>query len=198
MSDGFPALTTKKLYWKGVVTELLWFLKGETNIKYLVNNNCHIWDGDAYKHYINSHEIKFNSDGKWKKPIKNNDGEYYHPEPFNKEEFIEHILNDDAFAKKWGQMGPIYGKQWRNWPSNNPILFDEIQLIIGWKAYAENGKLKIDRENIDQIEKLINDIKTDPDSRRLIVNSWNPADLPITDYRNNNELYQDYLKDFKK
>ena len=97
MSKGFPLLTTKKMYWKGIVTELLWFLRGDTNIKYLVDNDCHIWDGDAYKNFekwYNEHSCKENYTG------------YYVP---TKEEFIRLIKTKDEFAEKHGDLGPIYG-----------------------------------------------------------------------------------------
>jgi len=93
MKDGFPLLTTKKMAWKTMVTELLWFLRGDTNIKYLVDNNCHIWDGDAYKNYL-----------KW---AGNN--------PLTIEEFIEKIKTDSDFAGVYGELGKIYGYGWRNW-----------------------------------------------------------------------------------
>jgi len=132
MSEGFPLLTTKKVFWKGIVTELLWFLRGETNIKYLVENGNNIWVGDAYKKYeIWANEI-----------IKNHNYLKY-----TKKEFIEKIKADNEFAKEWGELGPIYGKQWRNW------------------------------SNIDQIQQAIHTLKTNPDSRRIIVNAWNVGEL---------------------
>lgn len=100
--------------------------------------------------------------------------------PLTKEEFINKIKTDDEFAKKWGSLGKIYGKQWRSW---EVITLDE--------EYVTR------RHYIDQIQNLINDIKTNPDSRRLMVNAWNVADLPVTDYRTDDELYQDYLKNFE-
>ena len=145
MSDGFPLLTTKKMYWKGIVTELLWFLRGDTNIKYLVDNNCHIWDGDAYKNFCNSHTERF----------------------VTQEEFIERIKDDDEFAKQWGDLGPVYGKQWRRLIHHFPKTYPEVsqyEQYIGVKT-------------IDQITNLINDLKTNPDSRRLMVNAWNVGEL---------------------
>ena len=108
MSEGFPLLTTKKMAWKTMVTELLWFLKGDTNIKFLVDNDCHIWDGDAYKNYLNL-ATKVDENGK----IVN----LTYPEnALSKEEFINKIKqNEWDFAKTWGELGPIYGKQWRGW-----------------------------------------------------------------------------------
>jgi thymidylate synthase len=108
--DGkFPLLTTKKMYFKGIVTELLWFLRGETNIKSLVDNDCHIWDGDALKNFnkhIDEENAKISSD-----PLS-----MYQPRArWGMEEFIERIKTDPEFAKTWGNLGPIYGKQWRAW-----------------------------------------------------------------------------------
>jgi thymidylate synthase len=164
MSDGFPLLTTKKMPFKTITTELLWFLRGDTNIKYLVDNNCHIWDGDAYKNYL-----------KW---AGNN--------PLTIEEFIEKIKTDSDFAGVYGELGPIYGKQWRKW---NKVNFDNM--IVDYSGDNTGYTL---HEPIDQIQNLINDLKTNPDSRRLLVSAWNPADLPVTDYRTDDELYQDYLR----
>ena len=148
MKDGFPLLTTKKMPFKTIVTELLWFLRGNTNIKFLVDNNCHIWDGDAYKRFYN--ETQKGLDSMFLK----NEG----PNkivPFTQEEFINKIKTDDEFAKKWGELGPVYGKQWRNWD---------------W--YTLDGA-----DKVDQIANLINDLKTNPDSRRLMVNAWNVGEL---------------------
>jgi len=133
MSDGFPLLTTKKMAFKTMVTELLWFLRGDTNIKYLVDNNCHIWNGDAYRSY--SEKIQ-----PWEPHL-------------DQEMFINKIKTNDEFAKKWGELGPIYGKQWRKW--------------YGWKNHSLT----------DQITNLINDLKTNPDSRRLMVSAWNVGEL---------------------
>jgi len=130
MKDGFPLLTTKKMAWKTMVTELLWFLRGDTNIKYLVDNNCHIWDGDAYKRYVNSPEVKI---------------------PYSKEDFINKIKTDKEWEDKWGDLGPIYGAQWRFWNK-----YDDY---------------------VDQIANLISELKTNPDSRRLMVNAWNVGEL---------------------
>jgi thymidylate synthase len=156
MKDGFPLLTTKKMYWKGIVTELLWFLRGDTNIKFLVDNDCHIWDGDAYKSY-SDHFIG------------------YEDVP-NKELFIEQIKTDDDFAKKWGELGPVYGKQWRKWKkSDSFIVEDDVwKNNEGWCSLRDFNK---DELYIDQIQNLINDLKTNPDSRRLMVNAWNVAEI---------------------
>ena len=132
MAQGFPLLTTKKMAWNVMVAELLWFLRGDTNIKFLLDYDCHIWDGDAYKNYS----------------IKN-----FGKTISTKEEFIKRIKTDEVFAKEYGDLGPIYGKQWREWNI--------------WNGY----------EPIDQIQNLINELKTNPDSRRLMVNAWNVGEL---------------------
>jgi thymidylate synthase len=154
MSEGFPLLTTKKMAWKTMVTELLWFLRGDTNIKYLVDNNCHIWDGDAYKNYCKTYpdvEKTFQYEGSNIEVRK-----------MTQEEFINEIKTDDVFAKKWGELGPIYGKQWRSWE----------------KWYIDENKRYLTfTKKIDQIQNLINDLKTNPDSRRLMVNAWNVGEL---------------------
>jgi len=140
MKDGFPLLTTKKMAIKTMMTELKWFLKGDTNIKYLVENGCNIWNGDAYKNYLKDHSEGF--------------------EGLKKEDFIERIKTDDEFAKKWGELGPIYGKQWRNWKINliDPHTMEFVTPI-------------------DQIKNLIEEIKNNPNSRRLMVSAWNVAEM---------------------
>jgi thymidylate synthase len=162
MSEGFPLLTTKRMAWKTMITELLWFLKGDTNIKYLVDNNCHIWDGDAYKRYV-----------KWvESPENQNNKNEIVKIPMSKEDFIKTIKGDDeivkkmgkrycdGFAKMWGELGPIYGKQWRQWQ--------------GWMEYDGDKKGSI---WYDQIQRLITDLNQNPDSRRLMVSAWNVGEL---------------------
>jgi thymidylate synthase len=127
MSKGFPILTTKKVAWKTMVTELKWFLRGDTNIKYLVDNGCNIWNGDAYKNYR----------------IKQVPHDHFETE----EEFVELIKTNDKFATKWGELGPIYGKQWR------------------------------DINRVDQLENLIVGLIKNPNGRRHIVDSWNVEEL---------------------
>jgi thymidylate synthase len=139
MSDGFPLLTTKKMAWKSIVTELLWFLRGDTNIKFLLDYNCHIWDGDAYKNYLEHTQ---------------------HEASYTKEQFINLIKTDKDWANVWGDLGPIYGKQWRQWQ--------------GWMDMDGNEKGSL---WYDQILRLVNDLKTNPDSRRLMVSAWNVGEL---------------------
>ncbi len=153
MKDGFPLLTTKKMPFKTIVTELLWFLRGDTNIKYLVDNNCHIWDGDCYQAYLK----------KCEEIVRTTNIFSDEPERYTQEEFINKIKTDDEFAKKWGELGPIYGKQWRSWEGY------QHGMILGAGLSKE--------QPIDQIQNLINDLKTNPDSRRLMVNAWNIGEL---------------------
>jgi thymidylate synthase len=162
--DGFPLLTTKKMAWKTMVTELLWFLKGDTNIKFLVDNGTSIWNGDAYKNYLKHNDEVSNY---W---IKKNPEIESRWKPFTKEEFINKIKTDDEFAKKWGELGPIYGAQWRSWRVGKGIE-TSLPHPDGGNIY-EAGSMYI-----DQIQNLINDLKTNPDSRRLMVNAWNVGEL---------------------
>jgi thymidylate synthase len=173
--------------WKTMVTELLWFLRGDTNIKYLVDNNCHIWDGDAYQAYIKRYN-KGEYVGKTKL-LENSKKNRILTEPFTIEEFIDKIKTDDEFAKKWGELGPIYGKQWRSWGRKNVTNYDlenvkssdkvkVMDLIHNRGDYSKyDVKVTYQNNSIDQIQNLINDLKTNPDSRRLMVTAWNPADL---------------------
>ena len=164
MQDGFPLLTTKKVAFKTMVTELLWFLKGDTNIKYLVDNGCNIWNGDAYRNYLNHYTDEceyrvayFDKETKFR--------------PYTQEEFIEVIKTNDEFAEQWGDLGPIYGGQWRSWKADSLIKTTLKDPLLGEDTYVEGTKY------IDQIANLINDLKTNPDSRRLMVNAWNVGEL---------------------
>jgi len=140
MQDGFPLLTTKKMAIKSIMTELKWFLKGDTNIKYLIDNGCNIWNGDAYKNY--------------QQEFKPTPWEFT---PNTIHEFINNIKTDDEFAEKWGELGPIYGHQWRDWT-------------------VESG---YENQWVDQIKVLINNLKDNPDNRRLMVSAWNVGDLHL-------------------
>jgi thymidylate synthase len=167
MSDGFPILTTKKVAFKTMVVELLWFMTGNTNIKYLVENGCHIWDGDAYKNYLNvvmyeKPDYLHEKHGHLKMSVKKEDDNYL---PLTQEEFINRIKTDDKF-RHWGELGPVYGKQWRSW---NTKQFESLN--DGNFGYRYNDV------PIDQIKTLINDLKTNPDSRRLMVSAWNVGEL---------------------
>jgi thymidylate synthase len=161
MQEGFPLLTTKKMAWKTMVTELIWFLRGDTNIKYLVDNGCHIWDGDAYKNYLKGGDIKWLKHIEVETPL----GKMNVPIPYTQEEFINKIKTDGEFAKKWGELGPIYGKQWRSWKRYRKVEDIEHKETLHIIDY------------IDQIANSIDLLKTDPDSRRNRVNAWNVGEL---------------------
>jgi thymidylate synthase len=115
MSEGFPLLTTKKMPFKTIVTELLWFLKGDTNIKYLVDNNCHIWDGDAYKNFVIKSKQKYGEDFS----------------VLSMEQFITSLEVDSDFAAEWGELGPVYGAGWRNWngKSDDKLYEDYLKKV---------------------------------------------------------------------
>jgi len=147
MRDGFPLLTTKRMYTNGIATELKWFLRGDTNIKFLVDNGCNIWNGDAYKNYRNNFEPT-----PWQFT------------PYTMDEFINEIKTNDEFAQKWGELGAIYGKQWREWGARY-----ETNYILGETKRVKPG--------IDQLKNLIDEIKSNPDSRRLMVSAWNIEQL---------------------
>jgi len=161
MSEGFPLLTTKKMPFRLIATELMWFLRGDTNIKFLVDNDCHIWDGDAYKKYHTTWEMDT----------------YGVLDALSQEEFINKIKTDDEFAKKWGDLGPVYGKQWRAWTYLTIEKKEDIdgidELICGADMFDSYRYYR----TVDQIANLINDLKTNPDSRRLMVTAWNVGEL---------------------
>lgn len=139
LSQGFPAVTTKKLYFNSVVHELLWFFKGTGNIEYLAQNNVHIWDEWPFKAYLEKNNLSIPevNSPEWKAQMK---------------DFIGKVATDHEFAMKWGDLGPVYGVQWRKWPD------------------GKGG-------HIDQIAQAIETIKTNPDSRRNIVTAWNAAEI---------------------
>ncbi|MBX7224730.1 MAG: thymidylate synthase [Chitinophagales bacterium] len=150
LQQGFPLLTTKKLHLKSIIHELLWFLKGDTNIQYLARNGVRIWDDWPYSKYVNSQDYNGES-------IK---------------DFAQKIADDDDFAKKWGELGPVYGHQWRSWPT-------------------PDGRI------VDQIAQLIHTIKHNPDSRRMIVSAWNVADIDQMTLPPCHCLFQFYVADGK-
>ncbi len=140
LQDGFPLLTTKKVNIKAIIHELLWFLKGETNIQYLVQNDIKIWNEWAFQVYLEKNHLESQYprySEQWKQKL---------------DEFVQNIKTDDHFAKHWGELGPIYGKQWTRWS-------------------APNG------QEINQIQNVIDLIKNDPTSRRIIVSGWNVGEI---------------------
>lgn len=162
LSKSFPLLTTKKVFWKGVAIELLWFLSGDTNIKFLVDNGVHIWDEWPYDKYV--------------KELTNEHGVFC--DMLTQDEFIQKIKDDADFAKKWGSIGDGgYGAQWRNYGEVKP---DDISNNINpskWinELYDTSNRIK-SIKGFDQISWLINEIKTNPNSRRLIVWAFDPKD----------------------
>ncbi|MFT4970022.1 MAG: thymidylate synthase [Chitinophagales bacterium] len=137
LREGFPLLTTKKVFTRGIIHEVLWFIKGSTNIQYLVQNGVGIWNEWPFQSYLKQTNLeekfpKYTEE--WKAELKS---------------FVERIKTDDDFAAQYGELGPVYGKQWRNF------------------------------EGVDQLQNVIDDIKAKPDSRRLIVSAWNPKDIPV-------------------
>lgn len=139
LAKGFPLVTTKKIFTKSVIHELLWFIRGDSNLKYLAENDVHIWDEWPYKAYLVSNGMNIpptNSD-EWREGLA---------------AFVSRIKSDDAFAREYGELGPIYGYQWRSWPTP-------------------------DGRQIDQMTEVVKKIKSDPHSRRLIVSAWNVADI---------------------
>jgi thymidylate synthase len=137
LAEGFPLVTSKKVHLKSILHELLWFIRGDTNIRYLVENGVGIWNDWPYQSWL-------------RETGQDQDYVMYSPEWKAKmKEFIERIKTDADFAAQYGDLGPVYGHQWRNF------------------------------EGVDQLAQLVDDIKTNPDSRRLIVSAWNPKDIPV-------------------
>ena len=169
LQAGFPIITTKKVPFGLIKSELLWFLRGDTNIRFLLAHHNHIWDEWAFKNWIESSDytgpdmtdfgLRSESDPEFK--------QVYLEE---KKKFDQKILNDDVFAKKYGELGNVYGAQWRHWQTRN-------------------GKF------IDQIKNVIEDIKNNPTSRRLIVTAWNPEDIPSAALPPCHVLFQFYVND---
>lgn len=159
LEEGFPLLTTKKLPWKAIVVELLWFLRGDTNIKYLLENGVHIWTADAYRVYCR----RLNNDS------------ISGFEPVSKERFEWQILNMPAFAEEHGDLGPVYGAQWRKWPGIGGLF----------------------PKHIDQIKGVIESIKGNPEGRRHIVTAWNPAEVDSMALPPCHCLFQFYVHDGK-
>lgn len=149
LSEGFPLLTTKRMHLKSIIYELLWFIKGDTNIKYLVDHDVRIWNEWPFEKYRNSSD--------------------YQNETI--EEFVEKIKNDDIFAQKYGDLGPVYGKQWRHFGNDDDF--------------------------VDQLKQVIEEIKKNPDSRRLIVCAWNPLEVSQMALPPCHSLFQFYVNDGK-
>lgn len=159
MAEGFPLLTTKKMFTKGIIYELLWFLQGNTNIQYLVKNGVNIWAPDAYREYSNKCSAHSEEWNEWMRD--NGDGTL---SMYTIDEFIEKIKTDDKFATKWGDLGPIYGSQWVDWRLLN-------------KINPKNGEIFIGNQSINQIKEVMDKLLNKPDDRRMIVSAWNVGEI---------------------
>ena len=168
LAKGFPLLTTKKVHFNSVLTELLWFLKGDTNIKYLLERNNHIWTDWRYKAYLQDHA---------KRTTPNS------PKPLSMAEFESLLVNDPTIAEAYGDIGKGYGHQWRN--------FGELPEL---RPYSKDVKYQ---EGFDQISWIINEIRTNPKSRRLIVSGWNPHEVDKVDLPPCHTLFQFHVQDGK-
>ncbi|MRN06900.1 thymidylate synthase [Lactobacillus sp. 0.1XD8-4] len=171
LNKGFPILTTKKVPFGLIKSELLWFLRGDTNIRFLLQHKNHIWDEWAFKKWVESsdyHGPDMTDFGhRWLK-----DPEFKKVYLQEKKAFCDRVLTDDEFAKKYGDLGLVYGSQWRKWQTSQG-------------------------ETIDQIANVIQQIKTTPDSRRMIVSAWNPEDVPSMALPPCHTMFQFYVNDGK-
>lgn len=171
LTEGFPLLTTKRVPFGLIKSELLWFLKGDTNIRYLLQHNNHIWDEWAFQRYVASDDYQGPdmTDFGRRSLVDPEFNEKYQAES---KRFCEKILADEDFAQKYGDLGNIYGSQWRHWETK-------------------------DGGFIDQLQNVIEMIKTTPDSRRLIVSAWNPEDVPSMALPPCHTMFQFYVNDGK-
>lgn len=171
LRDGFPLLTTKKVPFRLIVSELLWFIKGDTNIRYLLQHNNNIWNEWAFKKWVESDEY-IGPDMSDFGLRANNDPEFKEQYEQQMEIFKDKILREENFARKYGDLGAVYGKQWRAWKTSKG-------------------------ETIDQLKDLIESIKTNPDSRRHIITAWNPEDVPGMALPPCHTMFQFYVADGK-
>lgn len=176
MSDGFPIITTKKLHWKSIVTELIWFLEGRTDLKWLLEQGNTIWVGDAYKNYLKEYETNRTYGN-----INYSDPLQLHP--YSRKEFIENIKSDNEFAEKFGDIGRVYGAQWRSLGKYHPTLYENGNIL-------PPGQIKI-----DQISNLLQTLKTNPDDRGMIVSAWNVGELDQMLLRPCHNFFQVYTRE---
>ncbi|TFE14671.1 thymidylate synthase [Ligilactobacillus salivarius] len=171
LAEGFPLLTTKKVPFGLIKSELLWFLRGDTNIRFLLEHNNHIWDEWAFKNWVESDEYHGSDMTNFGLRAQEDDNfnKIYQDE---KKKFCQKIVEDQEFANKFGNLGDVYGAQWRHWQTRNG-------------------------ETIDQIKDVIETIKNNPDSRRMIVTAWNPEDVPLSALPPCHTLFQFYVNDGK-
>lgn len=177
LQEGFPILTTKKVFFGLIKSELLWFLRGDNNIRFLLQNNNHIWDEWAFKNWVTSSEYTGPDMTDFGLRAQN-DPEFNQIYQEQKSLFVDKILNDDDFMEKFGYIGEVYGKLWRDWENQDPM--DQNETL-----------------HTDQIQNLIDGIKTTPDSRRLIVSAWNAGSTPNAPLPSCHVLSQFYVADGK-
>lgn len=171
LQEGFPILTTKKVAFGLIKSELLWFLRGDTNIRYLLANNNHIWDEWAFERYVNSSDYQGPDMTDFgRRSLQDEAFRIVYQEELQK--FCERILSDKEFGDQYGELGNIYGSQWRHWKTSQG-------------------------DTIDQLQDVIQMIKTNPDSRRMIVSAWNPEDVPTMALPPCHTLFQFYVADGK-
>ena len=161
LKEGFPLLTTKKIHFKSVVHELIWFLSGKTNIKYLADNNAHIWDDDAFNYNLR----KMANAGIFPEAFTKYSEKWFKA----KDEYAQRIKKDSEFAARWGDLGPVYGSQWTHWPKFIPVTLE----INGEKKEYYTK----DSNGINQLESVIQSMKKDITSARHIVSAWNPQEV---------------------
>jgi thymidylate synthase len=159
MKHGFPLLTTKKMFTKGIITELLWFLSGSTDLRELVEQRNNIWVGDSYKRYKKHTEDMAMTEREKGDP----------KHILSRDEFIERVIKDDEFNKTWGDLGPIYGKQWVKWDNYKHYLHGRIKSPSKPFATDGIGSFRVENKPINQIQNVIDTLRTNPDSRRMIV-----------------------------
>jgi len=171
LNEGFPLMTTKRVPFRLIVSELLWFIKGDTNIRYLLQHNNNIWNEWAFLKWIESDEYS-GPDMKNFGLRSQQDAEFNKQYEEQMDIFKRNILEDDQFAERFGDLGNVYGKQWRHWKTSQG-------------------------ETIDQLQDVIASIKKNPDSRRLIVTAWSPEDVPTSALPPCHSLFQFYVSNNK-
>jgi thymidylate synthase len=203
MSDGFPLLTIKKTHFKSIATELIWFLKGDTNIQWLEQNGCSIWRDWPYKKYLQeplANVTNLNSSLIYNKEWVVHTGlSFMSPTPhrhFTSEEFAERIKSDDEFAKKFGTLGPVYGKQWVDWGGHAYMFEVGAEYSggsFGGATIKHGGVLKeFYAKGINQIQIAIDRLKTNPEDRGIIVSAWNVNELKDMALRPCHAFFQFY------
>ncbi|WP_054024675.1 thymidylate synthase [Bacillus sp. FJAT-28004] len=171
LSEGFPLLTTKRVPFRLIASELIWFIQGDTNIRYLLQHNNNIWNEWAFKRWVES--TSYNGPDMTNFGLRSQtDAEFAKAYDEQMDLFKQHILTDDPFAAEFGELGNVYGKQWRDWKTTQGSA-------------------------IDQLKDVVETIKKNPDSRRLIVSAWNPEDVPSMALPPCHTMFQFYVTNGK-